>query len=131
MNRQLRRVGAKFARATGFPVGDAVASRLQTGLALHQAGRFAEAEACYQRVLAVQPENPDALHLIGNIAYQVGRHDVAIAMIGQAIRRNGRNPLYFSNLGLALMSQGRFDEALTRFEQALASYDAAVALKPD
>jgi tetratricopeptide (TPR) repeat protein len=124
MNRQLRRVGAKFARAPGVPVEDAVADRLQAGLALHQAGRFAEAEACYQRVLAVQPENPDALHLIGNIAYQLGRHDVAIAMIGQAIRRDGRNPLYFSNLGLALASQSRFDEALTRFEQAL-------VLKPD
>jgi tetratricopeptide (TPR) repeat protein len=124
MSRQQRRVGAEFARAPGVPVGDAVADRLQTGLVLHRAGRFAEAEACYQRVLAVQPENPDALHLIGNIAYQVGRHDVAIAMIGQAIRRNGRNPLYFSNLGLALASQGRFDEALTRFEQAL-------VLKPD
>jgi tetratricopeptide (TPR) repeat protein len=124
MSRQQRRVGAEFAHAPGVPVGDAVADRLQTGLVLHRAGRFAEAEACYQRVLAVQPENPDALHLIGNIAYQVGRHDVAIAMIGQAIRRNGRNPLYFSNLGLALASQGRFDEALTRFEQAL-------VLKPD
>ena len=124
MNRQQRRVGAKFARAPGVPVGNAVGDRLQSGLALHQAGRFAEAEACYQRVLAAQPENPDALHLIGNIAYQVGRHDVAIAMIGQAIRRNGRNPLYFSNLGLALGSQGRLDEALTRFEQAL-------VLKPD
>jgi tetratricopeptide (TPR) repeat protein len=124
MNRQQRHVGAKFARAPGVPVGDAVADRLQTGLALHQAGRLVEAEACYQRVLAVEPENPDALHLIGNIAYQVGRHDAAIAMIGQAIRRNGRNPLYFSNLGLALGSQGRFDEALTRFEQAL-------VLKPD
>lgn len=124
MNRQQRRVGAKFARAPGVPVRDAVADRLQTGLALHQAGRFAEAEACYQRVLAVEPENPDALHLIGTVAYQVGRHDTAIAMIGQAIRRNGRNPLYFSNLGLALASQGRFDEALTRFEQAL-------VLKPD
>ena len=122
MNRQLRRVGAKSAHAPGFPV--AVADRLQTGLAHHQAGRFAEAEACYQRVLAVQPENADALHLIGNIAYQVGRHDVAIAMIGQAIRRNGRNPLYFSNLALALGSQGRFEEAFTRLEQAL-------VLKPD
>src|ERR1043165_1530859 len=124
MNRQLRHVGAGFARASGVPVGEAVADRLQTGLAHHQAGRFAEAELCYQRVLAVQPENADALHLIGNIAYQVGRHDVAIAMIGQAIRRNGRNPLYFSNLALALGSQGRFEEALTRLEQAL-------ALKPD
>jgi tetratricopeptide (TPR) repeat protein len=124
MNRQQRRVGATFARAPGARVGDAVADRLQTGLAHHQAGRFAEAEACYQRVLAVQPEHPDALHLIGTIAYQAGRHDVAIAMIGQAIRRNGRNPLYFSNLGLALASQARLDEALTRFEQAL-------VLKPD
>src|SRR5882762_2069602 len=124
MNRQQRRVGAEFARAPGAPAGAAVADRLQTGLALHRAGRLAEAEACYQRVLAVEPENADALHLIGNIAYQVGRHDVAVAMIGQAIRRNGRNPLYFSNLGLALGNQGRLDEALTRFEQAL-------VLKPD
>jgi len=155
MNRLQRRVGAKFARATD--VDPRTPCRpLQAGLALHQAGRFAEAELCYQRVLAIEPENPDALHLLGNVAYHVGRYDVAVALIGQAVRRNGRNPLIFpisvsrspvwdgamrrSRAGAGAGAQARLcrgaqqprhraERALSH-EEALVSYDRALAAMP-
>src|SRR5882724_7925729 len=156
MNRQ-QRVGAKVGRAASDPREVAV-SHLESGLVHQQAGRLAEAEACYQHALAVEPENPDALHLLGVAAYQTGRHDVAVALIRQAIRRNGRNPFYFFNLGLALKCLGSLAEALASYDraveinpayaeahndrgivlealqrpaEALASYDRALALKPD
>jgi tetratricopeptide (TPR) repeat protein len=94
---------------------------LGEGIRHHQAGRLSEAEACYRRVLAVQPDHADALHLLGVIAHQVKRHDIAVDLISRAIRRNGQNPFYFSNLGLALQELGRLDEAV-------ASYDRAVTL---
>jgi len=64
---------------------------LGAGLKHHQAGRFAEAEACYQRVLAIQSDHADALHLLGVIAHQVRRYDLAVELIGRAIKRNGEN----------------------------------------
>ncbi len=50
------------------------ARHLEPGAALraaiqhHQAGRLGQAEALYRQVLQAQPQNPDALHLLGVIA---------------------------------------------------------------
>jgi tetratricopeptide (TPR) repeat protein len=132
MNRKERRRTAKFGQASSNLSGIAataaaatgVAGLLGAGLIHHEAGRLAEAEACYRRVLAVQPDQADALHLLGVLARQLRRADVAVELIGQAIRRNGQNPVYFFNRGLAL-------QELRRLDEALASHDKALALKPD
>jgi len=92
---------------------------LGAGVAHHQAGRLAEAEACYRRVLAVQPNHSDALNMLGALAHQVGRHDVAVDLIGRAIAISGNNPGYFYHLGLALSGQGKLDEAIAAFHQSI------------
>ena len=57
------------------------------GLAIqhHQAGRLQLAEQIYRSILAVEPNHPGALHLLGIIAHQMGRQEVAVESIGQAI----------------------------------------------
>ena len=70
---------------------------LQQALALHQAGRLTEAEAGYRQALAEQPGNPDALHFLGVVAHQSGRHEDAIDLIQQAIAIRQR-PAFFYNL---------------------------------
>jgi tetratricopeptide (TPR) repeat protein len=131
MNRKQRRAAARRGPATSSPAETAAvvstrgaAEILQAGLTHQQAGRFAEAETCYQRVLATQPDHADALHLLGVVAHQVGRHDLAVELIGKAIKRNGLNPIYFSNLGVVLKDQGKLDEAMTAYRQA-------IRIKPD
>jgi Flp pilus assembly protein TadD len=57
---------------------------LHQGIAHHQAGRLAEAERCYRQVLAVEPNHPDALHLLGVIAYQVKQWRPAVELISRA-----------------------------------------------
>ena len=52
----------------------------------HQKGHLQQAEAIYRQVLQVDPNHPDALHLLGVIAARMGRHDLAIRYIKQAIR---------------------------------------------
>ena len=47
------------------------------GVRHHQAGRLAEAERVYRAVLEIDPKNADALHLLGVIGGQTGRHDLA------------------------------------------------------
>jgi len=100
------------------------ADALTAGLKHHQAGRLAQAQACYRNVLAGDPDHADALHLLGVIAQQSGRHDVAAELIGQAIKQNGQNAVYFCSLGVALYNQGNLNGAL-------ASYDRAISLRPD
>jgi protein O-GlcNAc transferase len=85
----------------------------------HQAGRLADAETLYRRILTLQPNHADALHLLGVIALQAGRHDLAVQWIRQAIRFNPNHPDAYSNLGEACRAIGRLDEAVEAFRRAL------------
>jgi predicted O-linked N-acetylglucosamine transferase (SPINDLY family) len=85
---------------------------------------LAEAERVYLQILAAQPNHADALHHLGVIAQQSGRHDVAVEWIRQAIFINPHNPAAHSNLGEAYRLAGRLDEAVAAFRHAL-------TLKPD
>lgn len=98
-------------------------SALQAALGHHRAGRLAQAEAIYQQVLQVEPDNADALHMLGLIAAQVGNNDVAITLFERAIAVKSTDPTYYCNLGLALQASGRL-------EPAAASYRRAIELKP-
>jgi tetratricopeptide (TPR) repeat protein len=101
-----------------------VAELLAAGLQHHQAGRLAEAETHYRRILDLVPGHADALHLLGGLAYQRGLHEAAIELIGRAIERNGKDPSYHCSRGLVLQSLNRLDEAV-------ASYDRALVLNPE
>jgi protein O-GlcNAc transferase len=85
----------------------------------HRAGRLAEAEALYRRVLAQEPRHADALHLLGVLAYQRGQPESAADLIGRAIAIAGRNPGYLSNLGLAYEALRRLDEAVNCYLEAM------------
>ncbi|MGY3495919.1 protein O-GlcNAc transferase [Bradyrhizobium sp. USDA 4502] len=91
-------------------------------VALHQRGQLAAAEKIYEDMLRQQPDNFDALHLLGLISAQTGRSERGVDLIRRAIRLNGNVADAHSNLGNAL-------RALRRFDEALASFDRAVALK--
>ena len=93
----------------------------------HQAGRLAEAEQGYRRVLAAAPLQPDALHMLGVLAYQTGRHKAAAELIGRAISLHGENASYHSNLGLALQELGDLETAAECFRRAIALNPNAAA----
>lgn len=97
---------------------------LDAALAAHRAGRLAEADALYVRVLSLEPHNAEALRLRGVIACQDGRFTDAIMHLHAAIRLDDRNSVYYSNLGVALKGLGRTTEALEALERA-ASLDTA------
>ena len=50
-----------------------VAGLLEKARVHHTAGQLAEAEVLYREILEFSPDHPDALHLLGVIAYQVGQ----------------------------------------------------------
>ena len=78
----------------------------------------------YRQILAAQPQHADALHLLGVIALQVGRNDVAAEMIGKAVAISPGAAAYHSNLGLA---PGKLGHAV----EAIESHRRAVQLQPD
>jgi Tfp pilus assembly protein PilF len=85
----------------------------------HRAGRRDLAEQILRRILAVEPSQPDAMHLLGVMAQQAGQQDVAIAYIRQAIRLNGDKSIYHNNLGLAYCAAGKLPEAIDSYRRAL------------
>ena len=101
-----------------------VAETLQSAVRQHQAGRLGEAEALYRRVLDVEPNHVDALHLMGLAAGQQGRYQAALELIGKAIRLGGEVPDFHNNLAEAYRALGRID-------RAVAAYRRAIALAPD
>lgn len=97
---------------------------IQLALQHHQAGRLAEAEGLYRQVLAQQPANADALHLLGLVAKRAGRLDLAADLIRRAITIMPTAAAFPANLGAVYIELGRLD-------LALAAYSRAIQLKPD
>ena len=98
--------------------------KFRQGVALHQQGRFAEAEQIYREVLQQEPGAFEAMHLLGVIALQTRKSEQAVELIGKAVTLNPAVPTAHCNLGSALT-------ALQRHAEALASFDKAIALKAD
>jgi predicted O-linked N-acetylglucosamine transferase (SPINDLY family) len=140
---------------TGAP-GDLTALLAQA-FSLHQAGRLADAEPIYRRIIEAQLRHFEALHHLGIIHYQRGEHIAAIRQIDAALKVNPQVAAAHNNRGAALAGLGRLDEAiesyaraislnpgyvdalfnrasalkdLERLDAALASYDLAIALAP-
>src|SRR5215471_1715811 len=90
----------------------------------HRSGRLAEAEQLYRRILAADPASFAAQHMLGVLAAQTGRTDEALEKIGAALRMNPRDVGALVNYGNVLCLKGQFAEAA-------ASYDRALAIRPD
>jgi predicted O-linked N-acetylglucosamine transferase (SPINDLY family) len=105
---------------SGEPASGTLEAVFDQAVALHRAGRHAEAEGLYRQVLRVAPRHPGALHLLGVLHYHLGRHGVAIELMEQALAVNPALPEAWSNRGLALADLRRYDEAMESFDRALA-----------
>jgi len=92
-------------------------------LAFHQQDRLDEAAEAYRRILAIDANHADSLHLLGMVAHQQGDDDTAAELIQKAIAIYPGAASYHSNLGNVLYEQGRARDAA-------ASYLRALAIKP-
>lgn len=99
-------------------------SQLTKALALHRAGRLAEAVALYRGLRERAPRDPQILHLGGVALLQLGRSAEAVPWLEAGARLSPRAASTWMCLGVALGRVGRGVEA----EQALRK---AVAAEPD
>jgi predicted O-linked N-acetylglucosamine transferase (SPINDLY family) len=91
---------------------------LQQGLAHHQNGQRAQAEALYRRVLEQQPNNVEALHLLAVLAHEAGRNDVAVELLRRAISINPMAPELHRNIARVLEALGKWDGAINAYRSA-------------
>jgi predicted O-linked N-acetylglucosamine transferase (SPINDLY family) len=96
---------------------------LDDAIRLHMSGRLRDAALKYHEILTKDDKNHEAIHLLGVIAAQEGRHGEAVQYISKAIALNRSNPNYFLNRGNA------YNE-LDDHRNAIQDYDQAISLKP-
>lgn len=98
---------------------------LSQSIAHHQAGRLAEAEAGYRRILAISPNEPHVIHLLGVLAHHCGQNPAAVELINRAIALAGPAvpAQFYNNIGEAY-------RALMMGEEAAGAYQAAIRIDP-
>lgn len=84
------------------------------------ANNLHEAEKGCRRILAAEPDDPDALHILGVIAFNVGQFDAAAELIARAITLFPHNPSFYINMGNVHQSRGDLAEAAACYEKCLA-----------
>jgi len=97
---------------------------LRRALRAYEAGDFGKAERFCIAVLAHEPGNFDALHILGQIHYGRGRFADALTLIQTALHNDLSRADGFASLGLVF-------HALRRFNEALIGYEEGLRLAPD
>jgi tetratricopeptide (TPR) repeat protein len=98
---------------------DYLDSILQEGARQHQAGNLRDAEVAYREVLRREPENADALHLLGVLAGQAGQLQPAVELVEKAVRIRPTFHEAFSNLGRLFADLGSFDKSVRAYKRVI------------
>ena len=85
----------------------------------HTAGDLLRAESIYNQILVSEPDQPQALHLLGVIAHQGGHNDAGFELIGKALAIKPDYAEAHNNLGNAFKALGKLDEAMSSYESAI------------
>jgi SAM-dependent methyltransferase/tetratricopeptide (TPR) repeat protein len=85
----------------------------------YEAGRLHRAADIYRQVLAIDPSNADANHLLGVFFLQCGKTDEAVRFIKSALATNPNLAMAHHNLGIVHYLQGRMRAAVACFRRSL------------
>lgn len=95
-----------------------------TAIALQQGGRSDLAEPLYRQILQHDPDEPDALNLLGLIEQERRNYDRAVSLLERAIAVEPEFPEALSNLA-------RAKRAISELPEALELATRAIELAPD
>ena len=103
----------------------------------YQDGNLKKAEDICRKIIKNQPENFDALQLLGLIYSQRGEPNTAIDYIKKALQLNPHCADAYNNMGIIFQRIGQIDKAIENYQKALqlrpefvqASYNLATAFQ--
>jgi Flp pilus assembly protein TadD len=81
-------------------------------------GRLAESKRLLECVLAASPNQGDALHLSGIVAFRMGDPVKSLAFMEASLRHGIDTPLYLRNICEVYRTLGRLDDALAAAQRA-------------
>ncbi|MEK7797756.1 MAG: tetratricopeptide repeat protein, partial [Nitrospirota bacterium] len=99
-------------------------ARLELGLAYLQAEEYDFAMAELVEVIKLNPDNKDNLtaqanYHLGSVLLALDRAALAINAFREALKLGWKDSGVYLSLGQALISQGKFDEAIVHYREAL------------
>lgn len=94
---------------------------LDTAKQLHVSGKLSEAETIYRRILVADPNQHEALHMLGVMAYQFAKYDVAVELITKALAIDPDNARAFNNLANAYKELGKPEKAIANYCNAVSA----------
>ena len=133
-------------------------SNLYKGIRHAKAGRVKLAEEVYKNILKEDPENVDALRLLGILATKGGKYKIAEQLLIKAIKLSPSYSLLWRNISLVYRLSGQLDKAqksmdnilaldpknasvwadygtilimMARYKEAIVAYSRCVSIKPD
>jgi len=98
------------------PIADALAIAIEH----HEAGRLAQAEQLYRQILQQQPDRIQALHRLGILASQVGKHEQAIPFFQRTLALAPNFAEAHFNLASAFQNQDKIEDAIAHYQRGLA-----------
>ena len=106
------------------PATDRIPDLFREAHAYHQKGQLNMARELFAEIVSIRPDDVDAIHALGVIAYQTNDYQRAVDLIDRAIALNPHYAVFYFNRGLAL-------QAYRKFDAAIASYEKAISINPD
>ena len=73
----------------------------------------------YRKLLEAEPENFDALHMLGIVCHEIGKSSDAEKYFLKALSIDSSHPPLFHHYGLFLVRTKRYEESVAQFDQAL------------
>src|SRR5262249_40594394 len=92
---------------------------LRLAIGHHRAGRLADADRLYREILSTDPAHADALHGLGIVAAQAGKHEVGAQLILKAMSLHPERGEYNASVGNVLMARQKYAEASECYQRAL------------
>ena len=99
-------------------------SKFDEALTLFQNGQLNNAKDACLEILKVQPNNFNALHLLGLITFQTKNYLKSLEIIGRAIQVKPNDAEVYNFHAVVLIH-------LKKFEEAIKSWNCAIKIKPD
>jgi len=104
---------------SSFQQSHTVRQSLAFALKYFSEGQQGQAEHICRQILQADPNQPQALHMLGVIAHQVGELGSAFDLVQKAITYKPDYADAHNNLGNILKDLNKFEDALKSFQQAL------------
>jgi predicted O-linked N-acetylglucosamine transferase (SPINDLY family) len=91
---------------------------LRAAFRYHLSGEKQKAQAIYRELLGREPDRPDVLYVLGNLAHCISEDEVAVDLIHKAIQQDATQPHFYQSLGSVHKDQGDLRKAVLCFQKA-------------